>query len=153
MYNLLRHAAPFFINRELINQSLSCCPVPADDDDGDDPLSSIFSSGPAPAVERAVFQQLPAAEAEPLPSSSSSNSGGVDLPPPPLPRRTSAPSLKRATREGALLVLSRPRARAHAAREFSLPAAAPQRGWRESWRPIISFPKARANRSAPIFFF
>ncbi|KAG0543929.1 hypothetical protein BDA96_02G231300 [Sorghum bicolor] len=94
------------------------------DDDGDDPLSSIFSAGPAPALaaERAVFhQQLPAAEAaeEPLPSSSSSNcrgdppaAGGVDLQvqgqgqraawarTPPLPRRTSAPSsLKRATRE------------------------------------------------------
>ncbi|CAD6224761.1 unnamed protein product [Miscanthus lutarioriparius] len=96
------------------------------DDDGDDPLSSIFSAGPAPALaaERAVFQQqAPAAEAEHLPSSSSSNcrgdprAGGVDLQlqlegqgqgqgaawarTPPLPRRTStsAPSLKRATRE------------------------------------------------------
>ena len=80
-------------------------------------------------------QQAPAAEAEHLPSSSSSNcrgdprAGGVDLQlqlegqgqgaawarTPPLPRRTStsAPSLKRATREGAGLVLSR------RAREFS----------------------------------
>jgi hypothetical protein len=90
-----------------------------------------------------VFQQqAPAAEAEPLPSSSSSTShgdppgaGGVDLQlqleglgqgaawarTPPLPRRTStsAPSLKRATREGA----------GHAAhgraREFSLTASSP----------------------------
>ncbi|XP_023156235.1 uncharacterized protein [Zea mays] len=91
-----------------------------DNDDGDDPLSSIFSAGLAPAAEGAVCPA--AAEAEPLPSSSSSNcrggdprAGGVDLQPqgqmqqgtarargragtPPLPR-TSAPSLKRATRE------------------------------------------------------
>ena len=73
-------------------------------------------------------QQAPAAEAEPLPSSSSSDchgdprAVGVDLQlqlvegqgqgaawarTPPLPRRTSAPSLKRGTREGAGLVLSR----------------------------------------------
>uniref|UniRef100_A0A804QAQ5 Protein XRI1 n=1 Tax=Zea mays TaxID=4577 RepID=A0A804QAQ5_MAIZE len=96
-------------------------PSPDDDnDDGDDPLSSIFSAGLAPAAEGAVCPA--AAEAEPLPSSSSSNcrggdprAGGVDLQPqgqmqqgtarargragtPPLPR-TSAPSLKRATRE------------------------------------------------------
>ncbi|KAL5677609.1 hypothetical protein ACJX0J_013740, partial [Zea mays] len=89
-------------------------------DDDDQALSSIFSAGPAPAAERAAFQQqAPATEAEPLPSSSSSScrgdpraaGAGTGLPlpgrgaargparAPPLPR-TCGPSLKRAaTRE------------------------------------------------------
>ena len=102
------------------------CPA---DDDGDDPLSSIFGTGPTPQpAEKAVVFQAPAAE--PLLSSSSSNSncrgaprageaggarahaqGAAATPTPgasrartsPLPRSsgTSTPSLKRATREGA----------------------------------------------------
>lgn len=91
----------------------------------------------------------PAAEAEPLPSSSSSNcrggdprAGGVDLQPqgqmqqgtawagtPPLPR-TSAPSLKRATREGVGLDVPSCHGRA---RELSLTASSG--GWRESRHP------------------
>ncbi|CAL5074031.1 unnamed protein product [Urochloa decumbens] len=83
-------------------------------DDGDDPLSSIFCTGPTPPLlpaEKAVaFQQhAPAAEPEPLLSSSSSNcrqgaqpqpQGAAATPttPPPLPR-SSTPSRKRATRE------------------------------------------------------
>ncbi|CAN6174515.1 unnamed protein product [Urochloa humidicola] len=90
-------------------------------DDGDDPLSSIFCTGPTPLLpaEKAVaFQQAPAAaEPEPLLSSSSSNcqvdqaqaqvQGAVATPrTPPLPPRSSTststtPSLKRATREAA----------------------------------------------------
>ncbi|OEL26598.1 hypothetical protein BAE44_0012382 [Dichanthelium oligosanthes] len=87
-------------------------------DDGDDPLSSIFCTGPTPLpAENAVAFQAPAAaEAEPLLSSSSSNCGdaggararaqeqGAAATPtrtPPLPRSSTSttPSLKRATRE------------------------------------------------------
>ncbi|XP_062199499.1 uncharacterized protein LOC133901959 isoform X1 [Phragmites australis] len=85
----------------------------------DDPLSSIFSAGPA-VPDQALLQ----APAEPLSSSSSNchadphvgdSSGTPAATPsaaraPPMPRSSS--SLKRSTREGAGLVLSR-RARAH----------------------------------------
>jgi hypothetical protein len=115
-------------------------------------LSSIFSAGLAPAAERAVCPA--AAEAEPLSSSSSSNcrggdprAGGVDLQPqgqmqqgtarararagtPPLPRTSSAPSLKRATREGVGLDVPSCHGRA---RELSLTASGG--GWRESRHP------------------
>ncbi|CAN6196131.1 unnamed protein product [Urochloa humidicola] len=88
-------------------------------DDGDDPLSSIFCTGPTPLLpaEKAVaFQHAaPAADPEPLLSSSSSNcqvaqaqgQGPAATPrTPPLPPRSSTsasttPSLKRATREAA----------------------------------------------------
>jgi hypothetical protein len=109
-----------------------------------------------------------AAEAEPLPSSSSSNcrggdprAGGVDLQPqgqmqqgtarargragtPPLPR-TSAPSLKRATREGVGLDVPSCHGRA---RELSLTASSG--GWRESRVDtpiIIRSPRATNNPS------
>ena len=104
------------------------CPA---DDDGDDPLSSIFGTGPTPQpAEKAVVFQAPAGG--PLLSSFSSNSncrgapragdaggarahaqgaaarptptpGAARARTPPLPRSsgTSTPSLKRATREGA----------------------------------------------------
>ncbi|RLN34793.1 uncharacterized protein C2845_PM03G36390 [Panicum miliaceum] len=79
-------------------------------DDGDDPLSSIFCTGPTPLpAEKAVAFQPPAAE--PLLSSSSSNSNcpGATATPgasrartPPLPwSSASTPSLKRATRVAA----------------------------------------------------
>ncbi|XP_022679835.1 uncharacterized protein LOC101776683 isoform X1 [Setaria italica] len=89
-----------------------------DYDDGDDPLSSIFCTGPTPLpAEKAVVFQQQAPAAEPLLSSSSSSDcrggaqtqvqGAAATPSasrartPPLPRSStsSTPSLKRATRE------------------------------------------------------
>ncbi|KAJ1289888.1 hypothetical protein BS78_02G199600 [Paspalum vaginatum] len=98
---------PAAFNSSCVTHEQTCTDAFFHYDDGDDPLSSIFSAGPATAAEKdALVHQAPAAEAEaeaeaePLLSSSSSNCrGGVDpqgaARTPPLPRS----SLKRATRE------------------------------------------------------
>ncbi|KAF8779738.1 hypothetical protein HU200_002323 [Digitaria exilis] len=117
-----------FFHCELLPRARLNPPAPPHDDDADDPLSSIFCTGPTslqPAEKAVVFQAPPAAAEVPLLSSSSSSyclgaqSDGdaqAQAPcaaatpsasrarTPPLPRSSSTsstPSLKRATREGA----------------------------------------------------